>query len=173
MIHLILTTFSQAIGIHTLAFTTIIDMIIRAIILYFFGITLLRLNKKLMGIRTPLNFTIFVAVGSLLAQAIISAEHFFPIACTIITLLAINSGMNHLAFRYPWLERIIKGQPFLLVKNGHIRWHAMRENAITRTELLNELQTQMQTRDLNTIHSAILASDGTINFTKKKETTTA
>jgi hypothetical protein len=39
-------------------------------------------------------------------------------------------------------------------------------NFTTKLELLDELHSQLHTRDLNFVPSALLASDETINFTK-------
>ncbi len=152
-------------------FMTIPDalmMIIRGIIIYFVGISLARFNKKLIGVRTPFNFILFVMLGSIFAQAIIDGSSFIPILATIVALTMLNGLMTLLAYYSPSIEDFVKGQPSILLKDGEIQWSKMRKYYITEQELLNELNAQLHTNNFNKVESAILASDGTINFIEKR-----
>ncbi|MEX0849153.1 MAG: YetF domain-containing protein [Candidatus Dependentiae bacterium] len=148
---------------------SIFFMMVRATIIYFLGIIFARFNKKLVGVRNPFNFVIFVMLGSMLAQAIVFPEFFIPILCSLFFLIVLNICITMLVFHVPFLELLIKGKPVKLVVNGKIQSRAMEKNSITKDELLNELQTQLQTRDLKRVESAVLASDGTIKFTVKED----
>ncbi len=152
-------------GTSFLSVSSVFYMIIRAAIVYILGVLLARFHKKLVGVRNPLNFIVFVMLGSMLATGVIMPEFFLPVVATLFFLLLMNVSVTMLAFYIPPLELLLKGPPVELVKNGKILWEQMERNYITKNELLNELQTQLQTRDLSMIKRAILASDGTINFT--------
>lgn len=162
-----MTFLKEAFGLTSHTLILLFSMVLRGIIIYFVGISLARFNKKLMGIRTPFNFILVVMLGSIFAGAIMDANWFIPIISTILVLTLLNGLMTMLAFYVPAIELFVKGAPSILVKDGTIQWDAMKKNFITENELLNELHTQMHTHDLNGIESAILASDGTINFIRK------
>jgi len=160
----------HAIGIDTFTAGPFLYMTIRGIIVYFVGISLARFNKKLMGIRTPFNFILFIMLGSIFATAIVDGTLFLPIICATLLLFLLNGLMTMLAYYIPGVERFMKGHSSELVKEGEIQWRAMRRNFITRNELLNELHTQLHTNNLEAVKSAVLASDGTINFILNGET---
>ena len=168
MLRQFFTIIQEAIGLNTLSFTALFYMIIRGVIVYLLGITLARFNKKLLGVRTPFNFILFIMLGSIFANAILDANVFLPTLCTIILLTLLNGLMTALSYYFPPVELFIKGSPAVIVKNGEIQWDVMEKNFITERELFNELHTQLHTHSLKHIEAAILASDGTINFIEKK-----
>ncbi len=157
----------EAIGLSAFSFTAFMQMIVRGIIVYFFGLSMARFNKKLMGIRTPFNFVLFIMLGSIFANAIIYANSFFPILGTVLLLSLLNGLVTALAFYFPAVELFVKGAPIELVQNGKIQWSAMKKNFITKQELLNELYIQLHTRSFKQVASAILTTDGTIDFIKQ------
>lgn len=158
----------HAMGFHVFTLVSLFHMIVRGIIIYLFGITLARFNKKLLGIRTPFNFMLFVMLGSISANAVVFEELFLPILGTILFLTLLNGLITALAYYFPSIEFFVKGTDAVLVKNGKIQWSAMRNNLITEREVINELQTQLHTSSLEEVATATLASDGTINFIRKK-----
>jgi|GEM_PF-863159 uncharacterized membrane protein YcaP (DUF421 family) len=158
---------SESFGFNFMTIPDTIMMIIRGIIIYFLGATLARFNKKLIGVRTPFNFLLFIILGSVFAQAIIDGSSFLPILGTILTLFTLNGLMTMLAYYLPSVESFVKGQPSILVKDGEIQWGKMKKYYITEQELLNELHRQLHTQNLNSVESAFLASDGTIIFIEK------
>jgi len=160
--------FSDSFGVNFMTIPDMIMMIIRGCIIYFVGMTLARFNKKLMGVRTPFNFILFVMLGSIFAQAVVDGNMFLPILGTLVALSFLNGLMTMLAYYFPSVEAFVKGKPSILVKDGEIQWGKMKKYLITEQELFNELHAQLHTQNLKTVSFAFLASDGTINFIKKE-----
>lgn len=154
----------NALEIDSFDYMQLLYMCIRATIIYFIGMTIARSNKKIIGIRTPFNFMLFVMLGSIFANAVINGEFFLSIVGTILFLIGLNFIMKILSFRYRWVETFVKGSPVELVKNGVIHWDQMNTHLITERELLNELASQSHHYNIQNIKSAILDSDGSINF---------
>jgi len=121
-----------------------------------------------MGIRTPFNFVLFVMLGSISAVAITEHAPFLPVLAIIFLLIFLNRTISFIEFRSPTFERLFKGKIVELVRDSEIQWDNMKKNSITKRELLNELQSRLHTRDLSEISLALLASDGEINFIKRK-----
>jgi uncharacterized membrane protein YcaP (DUF421 family) len=167
MFEALLSSIREGTGLMEFYPSVLLPMFIRGIITYFLGITLTRFNKTLMGIRTPFNFILFMMLGSLAANAVVDRSLFIPILATLTLLTLLNGFTTALAYFFPSVEYFIKGSPVILVKNGKIQWQNMRRNLITKYELINELHSQLHTQDIQIVKLAILASDGTINFTLK------
>lgn len=172
MLSIILQELSDAIGVNYFSITALSHMFLRALIIYFFGISLARFNKKILGIRTPFNFILLILLGSIFANGIVDVKLFIPIIATVLFLFLVSGLTTMLAFYFPSVETFLKSHPANLVINGKIQWSSMKNNLITKQELLNELNAQLHTNNLKTIEKAILTSDGSINFiTIKKEPT--
>jgi len=168
MIEAIISFLLEALEIDKSNIIRFSHMLLRAFILYFSSFLLIRFNKRFMGIRTPFNFILFVMLGSISAVSITEHAPFLPVLGIIFLLIFLNRTISFLEFRYPKFERLFKGEIVELVRDGEILWKNMKKNSITKRELLNELQSRLHTRDLSNISFAFLASDGEINFIKKK-----
>ena len=158
----------EIIGFYLFSFSVLFQMMMRGIIIYFLGLTIARFNKKLLGVRTPFNFILFVIFGSIFANAIVDAKLFLPIIGTMILLISLNGFMTMLAYYFPLIESFVKGHPSVIVKKGKIQWDEMEKNFITEQEVLNELHAQLHVTSLEKIEYAFLESDGTITFIKKE-----
>lgn len=165
----VITFINDSIGLNTFSVSVLGHMLIRGAIIYLYGITIARFNKKLLGIRTPFNFILFVMLGSITAGAIINETLFIPILTTSFLLVILNALMTLLAFHFPAVEHFVKGSEEKLIKNGKIQWHIMKKNLITKRELLSELHNQLHTHDLTIVETAYLTSNGTIDFVKHKK----
>jgi len=168
MFEAILSFFYDALEINQSNIIRFSHMLLRAFILYVTNFLLIRFNKRFMGIRTPFNFVLFVMLGSISAVAITEHAPFLPILGIILLLILFNRTISFFEFHFPAFERLFKGEIVELIKDGEIQWNNMKKNSITKRELLNELQSRLHTRSLSEISSAFLASDGEINFIKKK-----
>lgn len=163
----IIELIQNAIGIHTFDTINLLHMSIRGILIYFLGVSIARSNKKIIGIRTPFNFMLFVMLGSIFANAVVDGTLFLPIIGTMFIIILLNATMKALSFNFKWIEKFIKGTPTFLIKNGKIDWNEMNNHFITKRELLNELATQVHHYNIDKVEEAILGSDGSLNFVFK------
>lgn len=160
--------FKNALGLNGSFVTTLLCMVLRGFIIYFFGIIAVRFNKKLFSVHTPFNFILFVILGSILAEAIVSEEKFIAILITIFLMILLNKIIDVIMYYLPKLEEWLKGSPTVLIQNGEIQWENMKKHAITKSELVHELHTNLHINDLNKVEKAYLTTEGTINFVKKE-----
>lgn len=154
----------NALEIDGFDYIQLLYMCIRATIIYFIGIGIARSNKKIIGIRTPFNFMLFVMLGAIFANAIIKSVLFLPIAGTILFLIVLNFIIKLLVFHFRWFESFVKGSSVSLVEDGKINWKQMNAHLITERELLNKLASQSHHSDIKKVKEAVFASDGSINF---------
>lgn len=146
-----------------------LHMSIRALVVYFFGFLMIRIDKQLMGIRTPFNLILNVMLGAILANAITFHEiRFFPVLGMCAILVLVNKLTMHIAYNFNFLEKLLKGSPILLVDNGKIRWDVMRNNAITKEDLLSAMRQESGQHDLSQVEKAYLENGGFITFILKE-----
>ena len=149
-------------------FASFFQMVMRSVIIYVVALIMVRFNRKIMGLRNPFNFLVFIMLGSLSVAGITLEGIFLPVLGLIIFLFIFNASVAYTISHVPALENFVAGPSVVLVKNGHVKWAKLKDYYITRTELRNELKEQLQTNDFSIIETAYLASDGTINFVTKK-----
>jgi uncharacterized membrane protein YcaP (DUF421 family) len=85
---------------------------------------------------------------------------------TITTLLLLNTVLNKLAYRFPWMEKMIEGTPKILVRNGRILEKVMKSEKISRA-VLDEAMREEGVLDVQKVKQATLESDGSISIVKK------
>lgn len=164
----IISTINWAIGTGESEFS-LMHMCTRALIVYIFGFLVIRLDKQLMGIRSPFNLILTVMMGSILANAITFHEvRFFSALGMCSILVLVNKISMHFAYHFNSLEKLLKGSPVLLVENGKIKWEAMRYNAITKEDLLSAMRQEAGHHDLAHVDKAFLENGGFITFVLKE-----
>ncbi len=167
MFESLMQSLHEATEIRNFTLVSLLHMVIRGVIIYAFGIVLIRCNRKLFGVNSTFNRILVVMLGSLLADAVVSAEHFLIGIATVLLLTVLNGIMNRASFHMPAIESLIKGDQPIILKDGQIQWQTMKKHFITERELMSELCTQLHTQDLTTIEIAKIASDGRIKFIKR------
>lgn len=100
----------------------------------------------------------------MIATSITTESSMLPTLGIIISLLFFNTLVAYLITRFPLLEKLSSSQSVVIVEDGKVKWKKLQENYITRTELREELQTQLKINDFKKIKKAYIASDGSINF---------
>ena len=107
-------------------------------------------------------------LGSIFAEAIMDKNFFLPIMGTTLFLTLLNALITMLTFYSHSVEYFVKGHPAILIQNGTISWKAMKQNFITKRELMHEVHAQLHTNDIEKIKLAFLEADGTFSFILKE-----
>lgn len=145
----------------------ITHLALRGLVVYIYGLFIMRLNRRFIGIRTQANFILFVMLGSLLANAI-TGHYFFYILGMITFLLMVNWSLVILSYHSPFFSHILKGRPELLVENGEIRWRELQRNSITKDDLISMIRVQKGIEDIQLIKKLYLEDNGAISIILKK-----
>src|SRR3990167_660661 len=158
----------DTLGIDKFTLIPTIQMIMRGILIYFFGIIIARFNKKLLSSRTPFNLILFIILGAALTNALVHANMFIATILTIFVLVSLSNLATVLIFYYPRIDFFMKGPEFVLIKNGQMQLDTMKKNFITEKELFGELRIKLHINDPKLIELATLTDEGTIEFILKK-----
>jgi uncharacterized membrane protein YcaP (DUF421 family) len=141
-------------------------------------IALLRVSgKRTLSKLNVFDFVFVVAVGSVFASTIISKDvTLVEGIAALTTLVVIQLFLAELAARVPFAERIINGEPTLLLSHGRFIPRALKRERITEEEVRAAIRGKGVTR-VEDVDAVVLENDGTLTvaWTSKEpdETKTA
>lgn len=147
------------------------EKVLRPVIVYFVLIVGLRLaGKRELAQLNPFDLIVLLTLSNTVQNAIIGDDN--TVIGGIIgafTLLFVNYVVVRFLFEHEKLDRLIEGDPDVLIENGIIREDRLREELITR----NELETAAHKQgfgSLDDIDRAILEPGGGVCFLAKRPT---
>lgn len=146
------------------------EKVIRALIVYSFMLIMFRLlGKRQVGQMTPFDLIVLLMLSNVLQNAMIGPDNSVLgglIGAT--SILAVNWVISRIAFDSPRLERAIEGVPTVLVHNGKIVEKNLRQETISREDLMSNLRSQ-GCFQLAEVETAVLEPSGKISLLRKHE----
>src|SRR5262245_58281987 len=144
---------------------SILEKIIRPILVYFFLIVSLRLaGKRELAQLNPFDLVVLLTLSNTVQNAIIGADNSVlggVIGAT--TLLMVNYFVVRFLYNHEKLDRIIEGDPCVLIEDGKLCHDRLKKELITKTEL-EEAAHKQGFSSLDLIERAILESGGSVTF---------
>ncbi|MCE9555486.1 MAG: DUF421 domain-containing protein [Planctomycetes bacterium] len=86
----------------------------------------------------------------------------------VTTIISWNYALDWLAFKSDWMRRLIEPAPLTLVKNGRLQHKHMRQELITKDELMGQLREQ-GILNLEDVAEARIENDGHVSVIKTKD----
>jgi len=125
--------------------------------------TMLRVSgKRTLSKLNVFDFVFVVAVGSVFASMIVSKDVTFVEGIAAMgTLMLIQLVLAELAARFPKLERIINGEPTLLLSNGKFIPGALKKERVTEEEVRGAIRGEGVTR-VEDVNAVTMENDGTL-----------
>src|SRR5436305_8675562 len=115
----------------------LLEKILRPIVVYAFLVISLRLSGKRELVQlNPFDLVVLLTLSNTVQNAIIGEDN--SVTGGVIgaaTLLAVNYIVVRFFFRHEKLDRLVEGDPELLIENGKIRMDVMKRDLITIHEL--------------------------------------
>jgi uncharacterized membrane protein YcaP (DUF421 family) len=147
------------------------EKILRPIVVYFFLIVGLRLaGKRELAQLNPFDLVVLLTISNTVQNAIIGDDN--SITGGVIgaaTLLFVNYVVVWYLYGHEKLDRLVEGEPDVLVENGVVKLDRLRHELITLTELEAAAHKQGFST-LAEIDRAVLDSGGSIAFFARKPT---
>lgn len=117
-------------------------------------------GKRTLSQLNAFDFVVSVALGSVLATILLSADVSFVEGVTALGLL---SGLQFLvatvSSRWPRTRHVITADPVLLLADGQVRQEALRRNRLTEAELRQAVRAQ-GAGDMTQVKAVVLETDG-------------
>ena len=147
------------------------EKMLRPVIIYLFLIVLLRLaGKRELAQLNTFDLVVLLMLSNTVQNAIIGEDS--TITGGIIgaaTLLAVNAIVVRFLYAHESLDRVVEGEPEILIDNGVVQHDRLRGELITIHELEAAAHKQ-GFASLDEIDRAVLDAGGTIAFFARKPT---
>jgi uncharacterized membrane protein YcaP (DUF421 family) len=147
------------------------EKILRPIVVYVFLVVSLRLaGKRELAQLNPFDLVVLLTLSNTVQNAIIGEDNTVTgglIGAT--TLLFVNHVVVRYLYGHKRLERVVEGDPDILIENGLIKTERLRKELITINELTAAAHKQGFS-SLDEVDLAVLDPGGTISFCAKRPT---
>lgn len=140
---------------------------IRGAIIYVFVFIIVRLiGKKKLGELAPLDLVLLLIMSEAIQNSIIGDDHSITAGLICVSVLALlNVIINNLSFHFRWFEKIIEGQPKVIILNGKVHKKVLEQEKVSDAELFEALR-EHEIMNPEDVKCAILEADGKISVIK-------
>ena len=147
----------------------VLEKVLRPVLVYALLVVGLRLaGKRELAQLNPFDLVVLLTLSNTVQNAIIGDDSSVTGAVIgAITLLGVNWVVVRFVFGHPSLERVVEGDPSVLVENGRIRESALRGELVTRAEL-DAAAHRQGFSSLEEVDRAVLEASGVISFVARK-----
>ena len=147
------------------------EKVIRTIVVYVFLLIGLRLaGKRELGQFNPFDLVVLLLLSNTLQNAIIGNDN--SLAGGLLgagVLLVVNYAVVRFLYRHPAIERLVEGDPDVLVQNGETIQHRMERELITRDQLEAAARRQ-GIESLDRVRECRLETGGALTFIERQPT---
>ncbi len=143
------------------------QMMIRAVLILFYGLLLVRFaGRRMFGKLTALDIILAVLIGSNLSRTLTANAPFLPTLAATAGIMLVYWLLMYASMRVPVISWIVKGRPILLVRDGEVNHGKMNRLGIGERDLAEAMRGSGVTH-LRAIKEAYLERDGSISILKK------
>jgi uncharacterized membrane protein YcaP (DUF421 family) len=146
------------------------DIALRALVIFLVLYVLVRLmGKRELGQMTPFELIVLVVIGDLIQQGVTQNDFSLTgaiIAVSTIAFLALV--MSWLSYLSPRAERILEGEPNVVIRDGELLEANLRRSRLTRSEIESEMRLAGIGR-MEDVAWGILEARGKISFIQRAD----
>jgi uncharacterized membrane protein YcaP (DUF421 family) len=148
---------------------TILQMSMRALVMFFISLTLIRLGgMRIFGKKSAFDTIIVIMLGAVAARGIVGASPFFSTVVASAVMIGINRLLAWLSEKFPGFNHLVRGKPLILYESGQINWSNMKVASLSQTDLMESLRLETKEATLENIDKAYMETNGRISFLVKK-----
>ena len=123
------------------------------------------LGKRTVGNFSAFDLLVALMLGELVDEIIYGDVRFSQGTVAIVTIAALAYADSWLAYLDPRLEGLLEGKPTVVVRDGEFDRRGMRDERMSRSEVLGALRTQ-GIHDMREVHLAAVEHDGSVSVLK-------
>lgn len=141
----------------------LVEILIRGTIMYLAIFTLMRvLRREIGGLSTP-DLLVVVLIADAAQNGMAGTYETVPPGVLLVLVIVFWSiVLDFLVYRFPRFGKLVEPGPTALVREGRVQSRSMRQNLITRDELMAAVRAQ-GLDNLGAVKSAYIESDGSIS----------
>lgn len=143
------------------------DIVARAAIMFFVLYVLLRImGKRELGQLTPFELVVMIVLGDLIQQGVTHNDFSLTGAILAVSTFAFLAiVMSWLTYLSPRAEKLLDGEPTVVIRNGELLKENLRRDRMTQSEVESEMRLA-GIANINQVAWAILEPQGKISFIK-------
>src|SRR5262245_49532304 len=149
--------------------TSILEKVIRPILVYLFLVVSLRLaGKRELAQLNPFDLVVLLTLSNTVQNAIIGPDDSVTGGLLgAATLLLVNYLVVRYLFKHERLERLVEGDPDVLIENGKVRTDRLSSEMISLSELERAAHRQ-GFAGLHEVEHCVLEPGGGLSFFRRK-----
>lgn len=141
----------------------------RTAIVFVVAVSVARLGaRRFLAHNAGFDIMVAIMLGSVLSRGINGQAPFFPSLGASILLVALHHVLATFAFRWHWFSRLVKGNPWVLVRNGTVDRGQMARAKITADDLDENLRLHGNVDHVGDVREARLERNGSVSVVKAK-----
>jgi uncharacterized membrane protein YcaP (DUF421 family) len=147
------------------------DIVLRATVIFAFLYLVMRLlGKRELGQMTPFELIVLVVIGDLIQQGVTQNDFSLTGAVIAVSTIAFWAlVMSWASYLWPRAERLLEGEPRVIVRDGEVIEGNLRRDRLTISEIESEMRLA-GISSLTDVAWAILEPRGKISFIQRAET---
>lgn len=146
---------------------SLLEIVIRGTIVYLVLFFVLRVVRRDAGSLGIADLLVVVIIADAAQNAMGSKYESVTEGIVLVgTIVFWNFALDWLAFHVPFFQRIVRGRPVLLIRNGELMRRNLQREMITREELISQLREQ-GIEDVSKVKTCYLEGDGHISVVSK------
>jgi uncharacterized membrane protein YcaP (DUF421 family) len=147
------------------------DIFLRATVIFAVLYLVMRLlGKRELGQMTPFELIVLVVIGDLIQQGVTQNDFSLTGAVVAVSTIAFWAlVMSWASYLWPRAERLLEGEPRVIVRDGEVIEANLRRNRLT----ISEIESEMRLTGISSLADvawAILEPRGKISFIERAET---
>ncbi len=151
------------------------DIVVRAVVVYFFLLLLIRLSgKRSMAQLTPFDFVLVLIISEAAQQGLSGDDYSLVNSLLLVTaLVGIDIGLSLLQQRSQKVRKLLEDVPDVIVSHGRVLSKRMHRARVSEDEVLAAARKLHGLERMEQIRFAVVETDGEISIVPEPEAATA
>lgn len=144
------------------------QMAVRALLVYLAGLAIFRLGpRRLLGRTSAFDIVLGVMLASILGRAINGGAPLLESLAAAALLVVLHWVVGWIAYRWEWLDRLVKGRERALVSGGRLLEENLARCEISDADLIEAVRLRANVADVDEIEAAWLERNGEISVVRR------
>jgi uncharacterized membrane protein YcaP (DUF421 family) len=142
---------------------------LRTVVIYVFSLAIIRIgSKRFLSQASAFDVVVGIMLGSVMSRGISGSAPLLPTFVSGAVLIGMHWLLAALAFHVGWLGPYVKGNPVLLIEDGHVQQEGMRRAGVSAQDLEQALRIRSGVTDAAKVRLAYLERNGSISIVPSK-----
>lgn len=144
------------------------DIVLRAAFAYVFIVFVLRvMGRRELSDLAPQDLVLLVVLGDLIQNGVTQSDMSITgVTIAISTFVLMTVFSSYLGFKSKRARRVLQGEPLIVVQDGKVIEHNLKEERLTLDDIMEEARTN-EIEDLDEVKFAVVEAGGKMSFLKK------